>query len=79
MLIFFLISFRIYSFKEPNNLKNRNTFRYNGLIHPKVVGVEAITNGKGVVFTTGSTKSKFRIVFFCSDISNSLFRYQKTS
>jgi len=42
---------------EPNNLKNRNNFRYNGLIHPKVVGVEAIKNGKGVVFTTGSIKN----------------------
>jgi len=42
---------------EPNNLKNRNTFRFNGLVHPKVVGVEAVTNGKGVVFTTGSVKS----------------------
>ncbi|CAF1685306.1 unnamed protein product [Adineta ricciae] len=43
---------------EPNNLKNRNNFRFNGLIHPKVVGVEAVKDGKGVVFSTGSTKSK---------------------
>jgi len=42
---------------EPNNLKNRNTFRLNGLIHPKVVGVETVKDGKGVVFTTGSTKN----------------------
>ncbi|CAF1070817.1 unnamed protein product [Adineta ricciae] len=42
---------------EPNNLKNRNNFRFNGLIHPKVVGVEAVKDGKGVVFSTGSTKS----------------------
>ncbi|CAF1006186.1 unnamed protein product [Adineta steineri] len=42
---------------EPNNLKNRNTFRYNGLIHPKVVGVEAVKDGKGVVFSTGSIKN----------------------
>jgi len=42
---------------EPNNLKNRNTFRSNGLIHPKVVGVEAVKDGKGVVFTTGSVKN----------------------
>ncbi|CAF3520067.1 unnamed protein product, partial [Adineta steineri] len=41
---------------EPNNLKNRNTYRSNGLIHPKVVGVEAVKNGNGVVFTTGSVK-----------------------
>ncbi len=44
--------------KEPNNLKNRNTFRTNGLIHPKVVGVQPVAGGKGVVFTTGSVKSK---------------------
>jgi len=42
---------------EPNNLKNRNTFRSNGLIHPKVVSVEAAPKGKGVVFSTGSVKS----------------------
>lgn len=30
----------------------------NGLVHPKVVGVEAVKDGKGVVFTTGSVKSK---------------------
>ncbi|CAF1019485.1 unnamed protein product, partial [Adineta ricciae] len=30
---------------------------FNGLIHPKVVGVEAVKDGKGVVFSTGSTKS----------------------
>ncbi|UJR32099.1 hypothetical protein I4U23_019567 [Adineta vaga] len=42
---------------EPNNLKNRNNFRFNGLVHPKVVGVEAVKDGKGVVFTTGSSKN----------------------
>ncbi len=55
IFLFYFIYF--YLFKEPNNLKNRNNFRYNGLIHPKVVGVEAVKNGKGVVFTTGSLKS----------------------
>ncbi|KAK2111729.1 60S ribosomal protein L28 [Saguinus oedipus] len=33
---------------EPNNLKTRNSFRYNGLIHRKTVGVEPAANGKGV-------------------------------
>jgi len=42
---------------EPNNLKNRNTFRFNGLVHPKVVGVEVAAKGKGVVFSTGSVKN----------------------
>uniref|UniRef100_A0A671EI09 Large ribosomal subunit protein eL28 n=1 Tax=Rhinolophus ferrumequinum TaxID=59479 RepID=A0A671EI09_RHIFE len=35
---------------EPNNLKARNSFRYNGLIHHrKAVGVEPAADGKGVV------------------------------
>lgn len=34
---------------EPNNLKARNSFRYNGLIHRKTVGVEPAADGKGVV------------------------------
>lgn len=42
---------------EPNNLKNRNSFRLNGLVHPKVVGVETAADGKGVVLTTGNTKN----------------------
>ncbi|XP_045148316.1 60S ribosomal protein L28 [Echinops telfairi] len=39
----------ISSFQEPNNLKARNSFRYNGLIHRKTVGVEPAADGKGVV------------------------------
>ncbi|XP_071657265.1 large ribosomal subunit protein eL28 isoform X2 [Patagioenas fasciata] len=34
---------------EPNNLKSRNSFRYNGLIHRKTVGVEPAPDGKGLV------------------------------
>lgn len=37
------------SLQEPNNLKARNSFRYNGLIHRKTVGVEPAADGKGVV------------------------------
>lgn len=37
------------SSQEPNNLKARNSFRYNGLIHRKTVGVEPAADGKGVV------------------------------
>lgn len=55
--VFLSLNFFFYLFKEPNNLKNRNNFRYNGLIHKKVVGVEAVKDGKGVVFSTGSLKS----------------------
>uniref|UniRef100_A0A8D2QR86 Large ribosomal subunit protein eL28 n=1 Tax=Zosterops lateralis melanops TaxID=1220523 RepID=A0A8D2QR86_ZOSLA len=35
--------------QEPNNLKARNSFRYNGLIHRKTVGVEPAPDGKGIV------------------------------
>ncbi|KAG9460265.1 hypothetical protein GDO78_022996, partial [Eleutherodactylus coqui] len=34
---------------EPNNLKARNSFRYNGLIHRKTVGVEPAADGKGII------------------------------
>ncbi|KAH0507170.1 60S ribosomal protein L28 [Microtus ochrogaster] len=34
---------------EPNNLKARNSFGYNGLIHRKTVGVEPAADGKGVM------------------------------
>ncbi|KAL7844859.1 hypothetical protein SRHO_G00233980 [Serrasalmus rhombeus] len=34
---------------EPNNLKARNAFRFNGLVHRKTVGVEQAADGKGVV------------------------------
>nr|XP_002130777.1 60S ribosomal protein L28-like [Ciona intestinalis]XP_002130793.1 60S ribosomal protein L28-like [Ciona intestinalis] len=42
--------------KEQNNLRNKNSFRYNGLIHKKTVGVEADPNGKGVVLVTKKPK-----------------------
>ncbi|XP_043854549.1 60S ribosomal protein L28-like [Dromiciops gliroides] len=34
---------------EPNNLKARNSFRYNGLIHRKTVGIEPAADGKGIM------------------------------
>uniref|UniRef100_A0A8I3WWS8 Large ribosomal subunit protein eL28 n=1 Tax=Callithrix jacchus TaxID=9483 RepID=A0A8I3WWS8_CALJA len=34
---------------EPSNLKARNSFHYNWLIHLKTVGVEPAADGKGVV------------------------------
>ncbi|XP_064616396.1 large ribosomal subunit protein eL28-like [Liolophura sinensis] len=42
--------------REPNNLKNRNSFRYNGLIHKKTVGVEPAKDGKGVVLVTRNSR-----------------------
>lgn len=35
--------------QEPNNLKARNSFRFNGLVHKKTVGVQPAADGKGVV------------------------------
>ncbi|CAF1141346.1 unnamed protein product [Rotaria sordida] len=70
--------------KEPNNLKNRNSFRLNGLVHPKVVGVENATKGKGVVFTTGSTKNirkptkRFRKVELTKDSRRTLTSIRRT-
>ncbi|XP_032425876.1 large ribosomal subunit protein eL28 [Xiphophorus hellerii] len=34
---------------EPNNLKSRNSFRFNGLVHKKTVGVQPAADGKGIV------------------------------
>ncbi|XP_073422645.1 large ribosomal subunit protein eL28 [Dendrobates tinctorius] len=39
---------QVYS-TEPNNLKSKNSFRYNGLIHRKTVGIEPASDGKGIV------------------------------
>ena len=38
--------------KEPNNLKNINRYRLNGLVHRKTVGVEPAADGKGVTLVT---------------------------
>jgi large subunit ribosomal protein L28e len=38
--------------KEKNNLKNKNSFRFNGLVHQKTVGVEEAADKKGVVLVT---------------------------
>ncbi|XP_060064262.1 large ribosomal subunit protein eL28-like [Ylistrum balloti] len=37
---------------EPNNLKAINSFRYNGLVRQKTIGVEPAKDGKGVVLVT---------------------------
>lgn len=42
-------SIRFFLFQEANNLKARNAFRFNGLIHRKTVGVEQAADGKGIV------------------------------
>merc|ERR1712002_933076 len=45
---------------EANNLKNKNSFRYNGFIHRKTVGVEPAKDGKGVVVVTRKSKGMRR-------------------
>merc|ERR1712012_234323 len=42
--------------KEPNNLKSKNNFRYNGLVHKKTIGIEASDNNQGVVLVTKKKK-----------------------
>merc|ERR1712018_600252 len=43
--------------KEPNNLTARNSFKYNGLVNRKTVGIEAPASGaKGVVIAIRKTK-----------------------
>lgn len=36
---------------EPNNVMNKNSYKYSGLIFPKAVGVSALSESKGVVLT----------------------------
>nr|AGG41268.1 ribosomal protein L28 [Cerebratulus lacteus] len=49
----FLVKGRGVTFtREPNNLTGRNSFRYNGLVHKKTLGVEPCSDGKGVVLVT---------------------------
>lgn len=42
-------NFNPFMLQEPNNLKARNSFRFNGLVHKKTVGVQPAADGKGVV------------------------------
>merc|ERR1712200_41169 len=42
--------------KEPNNLMGTNSFKYNGLVNRKTVGVDAAPTGKGVVLAIRKTK-----------------------
>ena len=41
---------------EPNNLKNLNSRRYNGLINKRVLGIAPAKDGKGVVMTIKKSK-----------------------
>merc|ERR1712221_1892 len=46
--------------KEPNNLTGINSFKYNGLVNKKTVGVEAAPSGKGVVLALRKSKGANR-------------------
>ncbi|NXE03314.1 RL28 protein, partial [Chaetorhynchus papuensis] len=62
---------------EPNNLKARNSFRYNGLIHRKTVGVEPAPDGKGIVVVlkkrSGGCSPPFREPQILRDSPQNLF------
>merc|ERR1719250_94109 len=45
---------------EPNNLAGVNTFKHNGLVNKKTVGVDAAPDGKGVVLSIRKTKGSRR-------------------
>ena len=44
-------------------MKARNSFRYNGLIHRKTVGVEPAADGKGVVVVIKRRSGEFCLVW----------------
>merc|ERR1712042_293806 len=41
---------------EPNNLKAKHSFRYNGLVNKKTIGVEPCADGRGVCLVTKKSK-----------------------
>lgn len=48
--------------QEPNNLKSRNSFRFNGLVHKKTVGVQPAADGKGVVVVLKKRAGKYLMI-----------------
>ena len=46
--------------KEPNNVTGINSFKYNGLVNKKTVGVDSVPSGKGVVLALRKTKGARR-------------------
>ncbi|GLH03388.1 hypothetical protein R5R35_007120 [Gryllus longicercus] len=45
---------------EPNNLTNLNSYRYNGLVHRKSVGIVAAPDNKGFTAVIKRTKATFK-------------------
>ncbi|KAF0289153.1 60S ribosomal protein L28 [Amphibalanus amphitrite] len=46
--------------KEANNLKNVNSYRFNGFVQKNVVGVEPMASGKGAVLITKKKRSSHK-------------------
>merc|ERR1712168_591345 len=42
--------------KEPNNVTGINSFKFNGIVNKKTVGIESAPSGKGVVLAVRKTK-----------------------
>lgn len=51
--------------QEPNNLKSKNSFRFNGLVHKKTVGVQPAADGKGVVVVLKRRAGKDTFFVLC--------------
>ena len=70
---FFLksINLSILSLQEPNNLKAKNSFRYNGLVNKKTVGVEPCKDGKGVVLVSKNARGEFSFFPDCKNPKHS--------
>lgn len=53
-------------FQESNNLANVNSFRYNGLVHKKTIGIAAAPDNKGFTVTIKKAKSHVSsLVMWC--------------
>lgn len=66
--------FNPFMWQEPNNLKSRNSFRFNGLVHKKTVGVQPAADGKGVVVVLKKRAGKYIMLCLWS-----LYIYQTRS
>lgn len=53
----------MFTYQEPNNLKSRNSFRFNGLVHKKTVGVQPAADGKGVVVVLKKRAGKYGMLY----------------
>ncbi|VDM21715.1 unnamed protein product [Hydatigera taeniaeformis] len=41
--------------RDPLNMKGKNCFKYNGMVHKKAIGIKQMKGGKGVYFITKRT------------------------